>query len=45
MRLLYKPFSIVFGIVAGLLAKKLFEAIWGMIDKEEPPDANVLKTT
>lgn len=37
MKLLYKPFGIVFGILAGLLSKKLFEAIWGVVDKEEPP--------
>jgi hypothetical protein len=37
MKLLYKPFGIVAGIIAGLLSKKLFEAIWGVIDKEEPP--------
>jgi xanthosine utilization system XapX-like protein len=45
MRLLYKPFSIVFGIIGGLLAKKLFEMVWSWIDKEEPPEANVRETT
>jgi hypothetical protein len=37
MKLLYKPFGIVFGIVAGILSKKVFEAVWGIFDKEEPP--------
>jgi hypothetical protein len=37
MKLLYKPFGIVLGILAGLLSKKLFEAVWGVIDKKEPP--------
>jgi pectin methylesterase-like acyl-CoA thioesterase len=37
MKLLYKPFGIVLGILAGLLSKKLFEALWGVLDKEEPP--------
>lgn len=37
MKLFYTPFGIVFGILAGLLSKKLFEAVWGVIDKEEPP--------
>jgi xanthosine utilization system XapX-like protein len=45
MRLFYKPFSIVFGILGGLVAKKLFEVVWSWIDKEEPPDANVRETT
>jgi Protein of unknown function (DUF4235) len=38
-KLLFIPFSIIGGLIAGLLGKKLFEAIWGVIDDEEPPDA------
>jgi hypothetical protein len=45
MKLLYKPFGIVFGIVAGILSKKLFEAVWGIFDKEEPPKPTTLETT
>jgi hypothetical protein len=37
MKLMYKPFGIVIGILAGLLSKKLFDAIWGVFDEEEPP--------
>jgi Protein of unknown function (DUF4235) len=37
MKLLYKPFGIVFGVIAGILSKKLFEVVWGLIDREEPP--------
>jgi hypothetical protein len=36
-KLIYKPFGIVIGILAGLLAKRLFGAVWGVFDKEEPP--------
>ena len=32
------PIGIVSGILAGLVGKKLFERVWGMIDDEEPPD-------
>lgn len=39
MKLLYKPFGIVAGILAGFLSKKLFNLIWGLIDEEEPPKA------
>ena len=39
MKLLFLPISIVGGIVAGLLGKKLFEQLWGVIDDEEPPEA------
>jgi len=39
MKLLYKPFGITFGILAGVLSKKLFEFIWSKIDDEQPPEA------
>ena len=38
-KLLFTPFSIVAGLLAGFLGKKLFEQIWGLIDKDEPPEA------
>jgi len=39
MKLIYKPFGIALGLIAGLLSKKLFDAVWGVFDKEEPPKA------
>jgi hypothetical protein len=45
MKLIYKPFGIIFGILAGFLSKKLFEAVWGVFDKEEPPKPTTLQTT
>lgn len=45
MKLIYKPFAIVIGILAGLLSKKIFEQIWGLIDDEEPPKPNTEQTT
>jgi len=27
------------GLIAGFISKKVFEQIWGVIDKEEPPEA------
>jgi hypothetical protein len=37
MKLIYKPFGIVLGILAGFLGKKMFEQLWGVIDDREPP--------
>jgi len=37
MKLIFTPFSIVLGLIAGLLGKKIFEQIWGLIDDVEPP--------
>lgn len=45
MTLLYKPFGIVFGILAGLLSKRLFEMVWAWIDDEEPPKGTTRETT
>jgi hypothetical protein len=39
MTLIYKPFAIVLGLLAGFLSKKLFEQVWGLIDDEEPPES------
>jgi hypothetical protein len=39
MKLIYKPFGIIFGILAGLLSKKVFEFIWARFDDAEPPKA------
>jgi hypothetical protein len=39
MKLLFLPFSILAGILAGFISKKVFEQIWGVIDDEEPPEA------
>jgi hypothetical protein len=39
MKIAFTPLSIVLGLVAGLVGKKIFEQIWGLIDDEEPPDA------
>lgn len=40
VRILFAPLSILAGLVAGLLGKKLFELIWNRIDDEEAPDAS-----
>jgi uncharacterized protein DUF4235 len=39
MKLLYKPFGIILGIVAGLIGRQIFNFAWGKIDDQEPPEA------
>lgn len=39
MGLIYKPFGIVLGILAGLLGKKAFDVVWTKLDDQEPPEA------
>jgi hypothetical protein len=36
-KLIFKPVSIVAGLVAGLIGKKLFQGLWGVVDDEQPP--------
>jgi len=38
-KLFFLPVSIGSGLIAGALSKKLFDVIWGVIDDQEPPEA------
>jgi hypothetical protein len=37
MKIIYKPFGLVLGLLAGLISQKLFNAVWGIFDRDEPP--------
>ena len=40
MRLIYKPFGIVLGVLSGIVvARPVFNQVWGAFADEEPPDA------
>jgi pectin methylesterase-like acyl-CoA thioesterase len=39
MKLLYKPFGMLAGIAGGMLARRVFDAVWSRIDDAEPPTA------
>jgi Protein of unknown function (DUF4235) len=36
-KIVFIPFSIVAGLLAGFVGKRLFERAWALIDSEEPP--------
>jgi hypothetical protein len=40
VNLLFRPVGLVAGLIAGLLAKKIFDASWQLIDGDRPPEAN-----
>jgi hypothetical protein len=44
MKLLYKPFGIIIGILGGLVGKRVFDFVWTKIDDEEPPEATTHET-
>ena len=37
-RVLFTPFGIAAGLLAGLAGKALFDRLWALIDEEEPPE-------
>lgn len=45
MKLIYKPFGILLGILAALLGKRMFNFAWEKIDDEDPPKATTRETT
>lgn len=38
-KLVFLPFSIGGGLLAGLIGKKIFALIWGLIDDQDPPQS------
>jgi Protein of unknown function (DUF4235) len=39
MKILYKPFEIIAGIIGGKIADNLFNTIWARFDHQDPPRA------
>jgi hypothetical protein len=38
MKAIFTPFSVVLGLLAGLVAKRIFEKAWSAFDDEAAPD-------
>jgi Protein of unknown function (DUF4235) len=38
-KLLFIPVSIIGGLIAGALSRKIFDQVWGLIDADEPPES------
>ena len=43
MKFFFLPFSILAGLLAGLIGRKVFDEVWGIFDEEEPPDSKHLE--
>jgi len=37
MKFVFTPISVIAGLLAGILGRKIFERLWGLVDDEEPP--------
>lgn len=42
MKLLYKPFGIIAGLISARIGKALFSAIWSRIDDADPPSPGII---
>lgn len=38
MKLVFKPVGILCGLAAGILGKRIFGLLWGLIDDQDPPE-------
>ena len=45
MRLLYKPFAIIAGVIAAKLGQRLFVSLWARIDDRPPPEARTQESS
>jgi hypothetical protein len=45
MKLLYKPFGIIGGVISSRLGKTIFRRLWSRIDDREPPGARTADAT
>jgi hypothetical protein len=37
MKILYKPFGIIAGLISARIATAIFKALWARIDEQDPP--------
>ncbi|HZO77404.1 MAG TPA: DUF4235 domain-containing protein [Solirubrobacteraceae bacterium] len=45
MKLLYKPFALIAGIVGAKLGERAFRALWAQLDSDEPPKPTLREAT
>jgi hypothetical protein len=41
IKLLYRPFGIVGGVLAGIVSRQAYARVWRLIDRDAPPAADV----
>lgn len=45
MTVLFKPIGLIVGFLSGILARQLFNKLWGLVSDEEPPESTTRNTT
>ena len=38
MKLLYKPFALIAGLIAARIGRAMFKGLWSRVDRADPPD-------
>jgi hypothetical protein len=41
MKILYKPFALIFSVIAGRMGRSAFKSLWTRIDAQDPPDPTI----
>lgn len=41
MKLLYKPFALIAGVIGAKIGQSVFKSLWGRIDSGEPPKPTI----
>ena len=45
MKILYKPFGIIAGLISARIAAAIFKALWSRIDERDPPKPTTAEAT
>jgi Protein of unknown function (DUF4235) len=45
MKILYKPFGFIAGLIGARIAAAIFKAVWARIDEDEPPKPTTADTS
>ena len=45
MKILYKPFGLIAGLIAARIGRKAFKNLWSRIDEADPPDPTTGEAT
>jgi hypothetical protein len=45
MKLLYKPFALIFSVIAARMGKGVYKSLWARIDRDQPPKPTTERAT
>jgi hypothetical protein len=45
MKIVYKPFALIFSVLGARVGNSVFKSLWGRIDRAEPPKPTTARTS